>query len=213
MVSSDEIFMDCSSYEQIWNVVIRPTMEDYALRFADVTILEDAKETIWKEYIELNRHCKTKYMKEIKGRLDRHKVCACYMYAVIKAGVMRCNLAASDTEERYLALNENLAITVGMSLLRAFIMASIDNNENLSKNDKEIYKSRVADGITFPDCNHGIYRENFVAELYYTNLERNYNILSLANTLFLLEIHTLETEAVHKQIKKEKTIKKHKVKK
>jgi len=132
------------------------------------------------------------------------------MYAIVKANVMSCKLADSDTEQSYLALNENLAITVGMSLLRAFVLASIDSSEGLSADEKELYKSRVANRIVFLQCNHGVYRENFVSELHYSDLEGKYNILSLANTLFLLEIHTLETEVVHKQEKKVKSPKKRK---
>jgi hypothetical protein len=138
-------------------------------------------------------------MKNTDGKIDRHKVCACYMYAIVKAGVMTCRLAESDTEQCYLALNENLAITTGMSLLRAFILAGIESDEELHTDEKLAYKSKVMDGIVFPECNHGIYRENFVSELYYANEERNYNILSLSNTLFLLEIHTLKTDVVHRQ--------------
>lgn len=204
MFGNDSIFMDRNSYDQIWSVVIKPTMDDYINRFSEVAIAYNAQEVIWQEYVNFNRHCKIQYMEDAGGKIDRHKVCACYMYAIVKANVMSCKLADSDTEQSYLALNENLAITVGMSLLRAFVLASIDSSEELTNEEKELYKSRLADGIVFPECNHGVYRENFASELHYTDLERNYNILSLANTLFLLEIHTLETEVVHKQKKKEK---------
>lgn len=199
MLSEDGILIDKNSFDKIWDVVIKPTMEDYRNRFAEIAIAYNAQDIIWDEYIRFNQRCKKQYMEDAKGKIDRHKVCACYMYAIVKANVMSCKLADSDTENRYLALNENLAITVGMSLLRAFILASIYSSKELSNEKKEIYRSRVDNGIIFPECNHGIYRENFVSELYYSNLERNYNILSLANTLFLLETHTLEIEAVHKQ--------------
>jgi hypothetical protein len=201
--NDDGIFMDRKSYDQIWSVVIKPTMDDYANRFSEIVVAYNAQEAIWQEYMNFNQHCKLRYMVDAGGKIDRHKVCACYMYAIVKANTMSCKLADSDTEQSYLALNENLAITVGMSLLRAFVLASIDSNEVLSIGEKELYKSRIAEGIVFPECNHGVYRENFASELHYSDLERNYNILSLANTLFLLEIHTLKTEAVHKQKKKE----------
>lgn len=204
MLNNDGIFMDRNSYNQIWSLVIKPTMEDYTNRYSEIAIACNAQEVIWQEYMNFNRHCKVQYMEDVGGKIDRHKVCACYMYAIVKANTMSCKLADSDTEQSYLALNENLAITVGMSLLRAFVLASIDSSEELSTEQKELYKSRIADGIVFPACNHGVYRENFASELHYSDVERNYNILSLANTLFLLEIHTLETEVVHKQEKKSK---------
>lgn len=191
MFGDDGIFVDRNSYEHIWDVVIKPTMDNYANRFSEVAIANNAREVIWQEYVRFNHHCKSQYMENVDGKIDRHKVCACYMYAIVKANVMSCRLADSDTEQSYLALNENLAITVGMSLLRAFVLASIDSNEELTSDKKELYKSRIANGIVFPECNHGVYRENFVSELHYADLERNYNILSLANTLFLLSTDEL----------------------
>lgn len=204
MAGEDGIFIDRNSFDRIWSVLICPTIEDYSNRFSDIVVSDNAKEAIWREYENFNRHCKTRYMQDPNGKIDRHKVCACYMYAIVKASVMRCNLAGSDTEQKYLALNENLAITVGLSLLRAFILASVSNSESLSPEEKELRSAKVDGGIVFPDCNHGVYRENFAAELHYTNNERNYNILSLANTLFLLEIHTLETDVINDQNKKKK---------
>lgn len=212
MIADGDNFTDKNSYQRIWEIAINPTIQDYQKRFAEVTVSYNAQEIIWQEYVQFNHYCKQHYMKDSMGRLDRHKVCACYMYAIVKAGVLRCNLADSDTEEKYLALNENLAITVGMSLLRAYVLSSVDTSEELSSEQKALYKSRIDGGIIFPDCNHGVYRENFASELHYTAEERNYNILSLANTLFLLEIHTLQTEAVHKQ-GKDKSKKKGKKKK
>lgn len=198
MLNNDDFFVDKNSYQRIWEVVIVPTIQDYQNRFSEITVAHNAQEAIWQEYVKFNKHCKMSYMQDIDGKLDRHKVCACYMYAIVKANVLSCQLADSDTEQRYLALNENLAITVGMSVLRAFILSSINSNDDLSKESKKILEQRIDDGISFPDCNHGDYRNNFVAELYYTNEERNYNILSLANTLFLLESHTLQKDVIHK---------------
>lgn len=205
MTQNDNILIDRTSYDKIWSVLIKPTMEDYSNRFSEIVIAHNAQEVIWQEYVKFNKHCKLQYMQDMCGKLDRHKVCACYIYAIVKANVMSCKLADSDTEKSYLALNENLAITVGMSLLRAFVLTSIESSDHLTVSEKELYSSRIDNGVVFPECNHGIYRENFASELHYSDLERNYNILSLANTLFLLEIHTLETEAVHKQKKKIKS--------
>lgn len=205
VMSDVDIFMDKNSYQTIWEVVINPTILDYQNRYSDIAVSHNAKEAIWQEYIFFNKHAKLTYMQDAGGKLDRHKVCACYMLAIIKANTLNCHLADSDTERSYLALNENLAITVGMSVLRAFVLSSINCNDELSQMTKENLAKRIDKGVIFPDCNHGEYRNNFAAELYYTKKENSYNILSLANTLFLLETHTLQTEAVHKQGKNKST--------
>lgn len=205
MLKDDNVFMDKNSYQKIWEVVIHPTIQDYQNRYSGIVVSHNAQESIWQEYMNFNKHAKLTYMQDVGGKLDRHKVCACYMYAIIKANILSCQLADSDTEQSYLALNENLAITVGMSVLRAFVLSSINCNEELSEATKGTLGKRIDGGIIFPDCNHGDYRNNFASELHYTKKENNYNILSLANTLFLLETHTLQTEAVHKQGKNKST--------
>jgi len=194
-----EVFMDRSSYDTIWENVIAPVVEMFQEHYSGITQTYNAKEAIWQEYVKFNTHCKTNYMLDSQGRLDRHKVCACYMYAIIKANTLSCQLADSNTEKRYMCLNEQLAIAVGMSLLRAFIYSNIAKSSSFSEEEKQNLYARIENGIIFPECNHGDYRENFVAELYFTNEERNYNVLSLANTLYLLEIHTLKIEVVHRQ--------------
>lgn len=180
--------------------IIEPVKELYLSLYAEMVCLDNAKELIWREYVKFNTHCKTNYMLDSQGRLDRHKVCACYMYAIIKANTLSCRLAKSNTEESYLCLNEQLAITVGMSLLRAFICADIKYSTIFSEEEKQSLYAIVENGIIFPECNHGDYRDNFAAELHYTNEERNYNILSLANTLYLLEIHTLKIDVIYKKV-------------
>ena len=189
-------------------MVINPTIQDYQKRYAEIAVSHNAEEAIWQEYVYFNKHARLTYMQEVSGKLDRHKVCACYMYAIIKANTISCRLADSNTEESYLALNENLAITVGMSVLRAFVLSSINSSEELSAMTKETLKQRIDNGIVFPDCNHGDYRNNFATELHYTKKENNYNVISLANTLILLETHILQTEAIHKQRENKSTNKK-----
>ena len=198
-LNNDGFLADRDSYQQLWEKVIAPTIQDYANRFAGLCCAHDAKEAIWKKYVYFNSHCKSRYMQDPTGKLDRHKVCACYMYAIVSANVLSCKLADTDDERKYLALNENLAITAGMSLLSAFILSAIDCSTHLTDADKSLYRSRMAKGIVFPKCNHGTYRKNFAAELHYTQEENAYNVLALANTLFLLETHTIQTDVIFKQ--------------
>lgn len=202
MVSDDGIFIDENSYNTIWNDLIERVIKDYSQRFAEIIVSHNAKELIWEEYLKFNKHCKLNYMCETNGKLDRHKVCACYMFAIVKANTLNCGLADCESENKYLCLNENLAVTVGMSLLRAFVVTAIHNNDEYSEKEKEELKKKIDNGIIFPKCNHGDYRENFVTELHFAREENNYNVLSLANTLFLLEIHSLGKDVVCSVTKK-----------
>lgn len=198
-LSNDGILADKNSYAAIWRILIEPTIKDYSVRFSDICVAHNAYDAIWSKYLNFNRHCKETYMEDPCGRLDRHKVCACYIYAIVSANVLSCKLADSDTEHAFLSLNENLAITVGMSLLRAFILSSIESSSQLPSEKKKELSARIESGIQFPRCNHGDYRNNFVAELHYTHEENCYNILSLANTLYLLEVFSLKEDSIHRQ--------------
>lgn len=190
---SEEYLPDRESYERVWEA-IKQIVEQYRKQHPEIraNIRNDAKESIWNEYVKFNRKCRESYMKEGLDRLDRHKVCSCYIFAIIKAGLFDGN--SSDGEKRLL-LDEKIALTLGFSLHREFIVAAIDESE-YSPIEKKNLKDKVAEGIKLPSTNHGKYRENFEIELYYTKLENNYNILSLANTLYLLETLTLETDAI-----------------
>lgn len=191
---SDTVSASRSSYDAIWKLVILPVIDSYRERYAGITVIPDAQEVIWERYLHFNRYCKTTYMLNPAGKLDRHKVCACYMYAIVSANVLGCTLAEKDTVAKYLTINEHLAITTGMSLLRAFTLSSIHCANTMSEEQKKTLTQRIDNGIRFPRCNHGNYRSNFASELHYTREENTYNILSLSNTLFLLEKYTLDVE-------------------
>jgi len=198
-LDNEGVFADKSSFYSVWSILIEPTIVDYSNRFADICVAHNAQDAIWNKYLTFNRRCKENYMADSNGKLDRHKVCACYMYAIISANVLSCRLVGSDTEQKYLSLNENLAITVGLSLLRAFIISSINSSNELTAEKKKELISRIEDGIPLPRCNHGDYRKNFVSELHYTHEEGCYNMLSLANTLYLLEVFALKEDLIHRQ--------------
>lgn len=191
-MNSNKPYPDYEAYCDFWEMVISPLLGAYEEKYSGITIDKYAKEIIWTEYYRLNQLCKLYYMEEADGLLDRHKVCACYIYAIVKSQVMDCELAKTLRERRYLALNEQLAITAGLSLLRAYIESSIDANHELDDDKKKVFKTRISEGIKFPHTNHGTYRDNFASELHYTRESGYYNILSLSNTLFLLETYTLQ---------------------
>lgn len=187
------------SYNKFWSEVISKQINafeifvkanEFKFRVRDKNI----KQEIWNNYQALRDKCKSKYMSKNSNVIDRHKVCACMMLAVVKARpfIYTGDLREDEDDECFDTPNEQLAITVGLSLLRGFIINSTCDYEGKEKSkqqmqlDKEIFK----DGFMFPnqaEVYHGEYRNNFAIELYYTDKDNCYNILSLSNTLFLLE--------------------------
>ena len=192
---------DRSSYDLLWSKGIAPLVQDYRSKISGLVVCSDAKELIWENYVKFSQKCKNNYMIDPNGRLDRHKVCACYIYSIVKTHIIENTLFDED-DKKYLYINEKIAISVGLSLLRAFIIRNAKSNADMAQTKRNDILDRVADGIRIPECNHGNYIDNFASELYHTYLEGTYNILSLANTLFLLEIYTTDKEVLKNRKKK-----------
>lgn len=184
---------DRDSYEKIWETLINIEIINYKKTYPNcIKLIPNVKEEIWEKYVSLNSYCKTNYMKSSIGKIDRHKVAACYMIAIAITRPMRF-IKKIDGENVALAINEKLAITIGLSLVRAFAIAAINDNKSLSENEKKKQIDKFSKGIKTPEnslINHGTYIENFANEIYFTSSEGKMSILSLAHELYLLEVIT-----------------------
>lgn len=178
-------------YDKIWYKVIRKELD----RFVGIDVLDfysetDMQNSIKKEYDSLYKHCQNTYMDENVKTLDRHKVAACYMLAIIQAKLFK---AYPSSEKGIVIIKEQLAISVGLSILRSYLISKYDSNGEIKP--REVFHTDCAvfkKGFIMPDekdVNHGSYRNNFAMELYFTGIEGNYNILALSNTLYLLEMY------------------------
>lgn len=185
-----EVHPDRKSYEKIWNKIISKEIENYQNVFANcIELIPDPKEEIWETYVRLNAYCKENYMKEPNDKIDRHKVAACYIIAIATVRPLRFVKKVKNERPR-LAINESLAITVGLSLLRAFILAETKEMDGEEKID--ILK-KFEGGILIPDgtlIKHGSYMENYAREIFFAVSDGKACILSFAHELYLLEIFT-----------------------
>lgn len=188
-----EIHPDRASYEMIWEKVIRKELDNYKSLYVNcIEFIPNVKEEIWEKYVSLNTYCKINYMKFPEGKIDRHKVAACYMIAIAMLRPMKF-VKKIDNREVPLAINETLAITVGLSLVRAFAIAAIRENKDINKEEADVLVAKFEDGIKVPEgelVNHGVYLENYANEIYFAASEGKMCILSLAHELYLLEVIT-----------------------
>lgn len=188
-----EIHPDRESYEIIWLKVIKKELDNYQSLYVNcVELIPNVKEEIWEKYVSLNLYCKENYMRFPDGKIDRHKVAACYMIAIIMLKPMRVVGKIGD-KAIPLALNETLAITVGFSLVRAFAISAIREKVDMNEESANVLVAKFEDGIKIPDeslVNHGIYLDNYANELYFAASEGKVCILSLAHELYLLEVIT-----------------------
>lgn len=191
----EEIHPDRDSYEKIWNNLINEEIKNYQEKYFEcIQLIPNAKEEIWEKYNSLNKYCKVNYMKSPDGKIDRHKVAACYLIAISSVKPMRFVRKIQNSDKTlYFSLNEMLSITVALSLLRAFVISSVIGNEKMSQKEKKEMLSKFDNGILIPDenyINHGRYIDNFASEIHYAVDEGNVNILSIAHELYLLEVIT-----------------------
>jgi len=154
---------DETSYNIYYEQIIRPVVNEYQRETFGLKVREDAKERIWKNYVKFNRHCREEYMLEPEKLTDRHKIVACYMYAIIKADVLVCDLSIQMDDDRHMLLNERLAFCFGMTLLRSLIRAKAKElkDETLRENVRKAFDSEPI----FPNVNHGDYRDNLLYPL------------------------------------------------
>lgn len=178
---------DQESYNLIWEKIINTEIDNYERQYPGcISEIPLAKDEIWNEYIRLNQYTKINYMKNPEGLLDRHKVAACYMIAICNIRPMRFLIESEDILP--LAINEKLAITVGFSLVRAFVVSDI---EKKTENSSEL-KAKFDNGLYIPQefINHGDYIDNYANGLRYACQDGKLCVLSLAHELFLLEAMT-----------------------
>lgn len=185
------------NYNDIWEKIIRENL----MMFNNVSGLNFYNDSFLKNGIKKNFDafyidC-SKYMSPDIKILDRHKVSACLMYAIIKTDLFDYQPKQQLPDNKIIIVSEQMAITVGLSLLRTYIVNKRNSrgekkNEKVWERDKAIFK----DGFKLPgeteglnDVNHGDYRDNLALELHFTKEEGTYNILSLSNTLYLLEMY------------------------
>lgn len=190
-MKSEILNPDGEAFDSVWSEIVVLEIDNYRRRFSGISVLENAKKLVWDKYCQFNTHIKDTYMRDPAKPLDRHKVCAAYIYAIESAHIIVFS-GFDDTDEKYNTLNENLAISVGLSLLASFLVAKLNKSASISEKLREEYLSKVEKGMALPKCNHGNYRSNLVGELHNTYIEGNYNLLGLADKLFLLEIYTLQ---------------------
>lgn len=97
----------------------------------------EARDRMWAAYRGFYKHCVINYMQDKDGsipssdtelELDRHKVAACYMYAVLVSQPLQIDEdKASDSS---LLANERLAVSLGCSVLQMYDRSALQHLKN-----------------------------------------------------------------------------------
>ncbi len=172
--------MKKKTYEILWKDGIKVKAKQIVNdNIGKVVFDSEAKERVFNEYCKLRDYTKVSFMRNPDGLLDRHKVCACLIIAIIKSKPLIYE-DNDDNAGMKTIFNENLAMTVGLSLLYNFIVSADRDNKKWLKN-----------GFCYPDTmRDATYKELLCLMLYYDIKNNQYSILALSNILFTIEAYT-----------------------
>lgn len=170
-------------FREIWSTIILPQARTLCSEHPGIRMASErkAKHDCWIAYKAFNKHCSNNYMAHPDAPLDRHKVAACYTYAVVASHMLQIPADAPNDLEINL-INERLAITVGCSVLASYTHKTVENIRDISSDQKGELLAFVEQGVRFPSedsVSHGVYLEDALRYLGFTFVEQNYNILLL----------------------------------
>ena len=187
--------MNSQTYSLLCDQLILPTFKHLSTIHGGIIFPKSCLNEIKEHYEDLINHTKLFYMANHDDALNRHKVCAALMIAILKTKpikkVAMSYYDESDTDDPEIwPFNESLAVTVTLSVLRMFILARVDYAfsgklvsksifEDVCYEDKNIFE----DGIPISDKE----RKEWEWELYQVRQDGAYNILSIAHILSSIE--------------------------
>ena len=124
-------------------------------------------------------------MNDSQQNIDRHKIAACMMKAILEVYPLKVSFrhilelwrGKSRLEDKYIYANETLAFYTALSILENYKDYCIDGTNG------EVHPS-----IKIPKTyNESDYLFNTYIDLYFGKREKKINVLSFANIFFLLE--------------------------
>lgn len=183
--------MTKEKFNEIWCNILLPIYDEISLK-ANVYIRPFAKEIAYRKYQKKKTYLKINYMQNPNTHLDRHKIAACMMYAIVSSHPILIKPSAIWNKYvkkekfpiKHLLLNEYLGIYTALSIVQSFKMYN-EGQDNDNVNQKIINMPITTNGEDY------IY--NTCLDLYLSKKKKNINVLTFANVFFLLETGTFGT--------------------
>ncbi len=181
--------------DKIWNDIVIPNYEEMCKQNGLLICPDCEKEAFFMHYNDIVRHAKEQYMLDCNGVLNRHKVAAAMMISILKTKpIKKVDKSYYQTDMNgqmiHWPFNESLAITLALSVLRAFIIARVDYAFSGKIVSKQIFQDSIfedknifEDGIPVSDSEI----EEWEWELYQVRQDGAYNLLSVAHLIKEIE--------------------------
>ena len=176
--------MDFPTFEKIWNEAIEPEAKKITDENTEILIFnQNSKLAIFNRYNELNKICKKNFMFHSDGLLDRHKVSAALVIAIVQTQPLISTLI-TDAYGDYYAFNETLAFRVALSLITNYVNKDPNAEQKINKFTLPIIQNADAN-------RKETYQDVFCKMIRLDSAYNQISVLSLANILFLLESYSL----------------------
>lgn len=182
--------MNESKFEEIWGEIA----ERWIVRISEKNPLarrkDNAKSLVLKEYKDINKRYHH-LMLDKAANIDRHKVAACYVYAILKVSPIKCPKPGGVYDEKHLQkeylLNEILSWAVAVSVLRSFM-----EERCVQSGDILFLEFIKANGFQYPKTEHDTYHEHMYKSLFNSRKTNQFDVFTFAHVLFLIESYTKE---------------------
>lgn len=179
--------MKIEKFDEVWNNIFIKTFEEI-VPAGDVYIKRFAKKKIYKVYQKEKTFLKINYMQNPNTHLDRHKIAACMMYAIVKVQPISIKKIAiwnmfvnkKKFDIKYSMLNEYLGFYTALSIIESFR----DYENTCESKCGSLNRRRVSLPAT---TNGEDYIYNTCLDLYLSKKKNKINVLTFANVFFLLE--------------------------
>jgi len=179
-------------FNEIWDNTIKPILEhklsnNSQLYTTDGTSNQsEARRNIESMYNSLRDGIKTKFMQQPKGRLDRHKICACIFKAIVEVKILK---VMNGSLEKDILVNAELAFLVSCVVLASFMR---DDAKGVKPDfEKFLNEHKIP---YFPVCNNSDSSDSYVVQtikaLCHDQKQGHLSVLSLANIFCWLEVYT-----------------------
>ena len=166
-------------FMEFYDQVIKVLGMRFSNEYPEFTF-HDNPSSLYEEYLNQKTILRVLYEKENKFNktlLDRHKVCACMVVAIIKVRLLSSNLDSDDgfVLSNASRINEQLAFMSTWELFKGFIILHGEDQNNHYRLPETFHNVSFLDTIT--------------RSLFFANQLNSLSTPLLANIFFLLEKH------------------------
>jgi len=183
--------MNDAKFDEIWNNTIKPILE-YQLSDSQIhTTLgiygkSRAYDTVKSQYNSLRDEIKRNFMRNINGRIDRHKICACMYKAIVEVQIFEVR---NSSLGKNILVNAQAAFLASCVILTSFIL---DDAKKTDANYEAFLRNQKIP--CFPGNKNSDSKDSYGVQtlkaLCHDQRYGKLSVLELANIFRLLEKHT-----------------------